>query len=128
MEHRNYSERQPDGMGRDMDMHEGHRKTGPKDGNHTSYHDGMATDSWAKKEIKETGHALKSAAEHMEQAANWSGHKLEAGTSKAIKVAREVSGKLAEGAGYVPEEVGNGLKSMGEAISGFGKKILPGKR
>ncbi len=87
-----------------------------------------ATDSWAKKEIKETGHALKSAAEHMEQAANWSGHKLEAGTSKAIKVAREVSGKLVEGAGYVPEEVGKGLKSMGEAISGFGKKILPGKR
>jgi len=87
-----------------------------------------ATDSWARKETKETGHALNSAAEHMEQAADWSGHKLKAGASKAIQVGREVSGKLVEGTRYVPEEVGKALKRMGDAISGFGKKILPGKK
>ncbi|MHB8784532.1 MAG: hypothetical protein ACYDAX_14115 [Desulfobacteria bacterium] len=64
----------------------------------------------------------------MEQAVNWSGHKLKAGASRAIKEGREVSGKLVEGAGYVQEEVGKGLKDMGDAISGFGKKILPGKK
>jgi hypothetical protein len=87
-----------------------------------------ATDSWAKKATKETGEALNSAAEHMEQAANWSGHKLKSGASKAIKEGRDISGKLVEGTGYVPEEVGKGLKNMGDAISGFGKKILPGKK
>lgn len=86
-----------------------------------------ATDSWVKKETKKTGQALNSAAVHMEQAADWSGKKLKAGSSKAIKEGREVSGKLVEGAGYVPEKVGNALKRMGDAISRFGKKIVFGK-
>ena len=42
MEHSNHSEHQQDGMGHDM--HEGHRNTGPKDGDHTGHHVGMATD------------------------------------------------------------------------------------
>ena len=87
-----------------------------------------ATDSWSRKEAKETGEALGSAAEHMEKAAYWSGHKLDAGASRAIKEGREVSGKLVEGTGYVPEEVGKGLKDMGDAISRFGRKVLPEKK
>jgi hypothetical protein len=86
-----------------------------------------ASDSWAKKETKEAGNALNSAAEHLELAADWSGHKLEAGESKAINLGRDVSGKLVQGTGYVSEEVGKSLKSMGDAISEFGKKILSGK-
>jgi P-type Cu2+ transporter len=42
MEHSNHSEHQQDGMGHDM--HEGHRKAGPKDGDHTGHYAGMATD------------------------------------------------------------------------------------
>ena len=87
-----------------------------------------ATDSWARKKTKETGEALNSAAEHMEHAADWSGRKLKAGASKAIKEGREVSGKLVAGTGYVSEEVGKGLKNMGDAISEFGRKIVPGKK
>jgi len=87
-----------------------------------------ATDSWSRKETKETGEALNSAAEHMEQAAYWSGHKLKAGASKAIKEGRDISDKLVEGTGYVTEEVRKGLKDMGDAISGFGKKLLPEKK
>jgi len=86
-----------------------------------------ATDSWARKETKETGHALNAAAEHMEQAADWSGRKLKAGGAKTIEEGREVSGKLVKGTGYVSEEVDKALKSMGDAISGFGRKILPRK-
>jgi len=87
-----------------------------------------ATDSWAGKATKETGEALNAAAEHLEQAANWSGHKLKAGATKAVKEGREVSAKLVAGTGYVREDVEKGLKNMGDAISEFGKKILPGKR
>jgi hypothetical protein len=87
-----------------------------------------ATDSWARKAEKETGEALNSAAEHLEQAADWSGHKLKAGASKAVKEGREVSRKLVEGTGYVRGEVEKGLKNMGDAISEFGRKIAPGKK
>jgi hypothetical protein len=87
-----------------------------------------ATDSWSRKETKETGHALDSAAAHMEQAADWSGRKLTAGASKAVEDGRKVSRKLIEGAEYVPEEVAKALKSMRDAISGFGKKVMPGKK
>lgn len=87
-----------------------------------------ATDSWSRKETKETGEALNSAAEHMEQAAYWSGHKLNAGSSKAVKEGRKVSGKLIKGTGYVSEEVGKSLKDMGDAISGFAGKVLPAKK
>jgi hypothetical protein len=86
-----------------------------------------ASDTWAKKETKEAGHALNSAAEHIEMAATWSGHKLETGASEAIRFGREVSGKLIKGSGYVSEEVDKSLKSMGNTISGFEKKYLPGK-
>ncbi|MDP1991326.1 MAG: copper-translocating P-type ATPase [Syntrophales bacterium] len=42
MEHSNHSEHQPDGMGHAM--HEGHRETRPKDGDHTGHHAHMAAD------------------------------------------------------------------------------------
>ena len=87
-----------------------------------------ATESWARKKTKETGEALNSAAEHMEHAVDWSGHKLKAGATKAIKEGREISGKLVAGAGYVSEEVDKGLKNMGDSISEFGRKIVPGKQ
>lgn len=86
-----------------------------------------ATESWARKKTKETGEALNSAAEHLEQAVDWSGHKLKAGASKAIKEGREVSAKLVAGTGYVSQEVGKGLKNMGDAISDFGRKFASGK-
>jgi hypothetical protein len=86
-----------------------------------------ATDSWVRKETKKTGQALDSAAMHMERAADWSGQKLKAGASRAVKEGREVSDKLVKGAGYVPEKVGKALNRMGDAISGFGRKIVPGK-
>ncbi|MGB7631520.1 MAG: hypothetical protein WBM29_10650 [Candidatus Deferrimicrobium sp.] len=87
-----------------------------------------ATESWARKKTKETGEALNSAAEHMENAVDWSSRKLKEGASKAIKEGREVSGKLVAGTGYVSEEVGKGLKNMGDAISEFGRRIVPGKQ
>jgi len=86
-----------------------------------------ATDSWARKATKETGESLNSAAVHLEQAANWSGHKLKAGASKAVKEGHEVSRKLVEGTAYVPEDVEKSIKNLGDAISEFGKKILSGK-
>lgn len=71
------------------------------------------SEQWAKKESKETGHALKNAALHMEQAAKWVGRELETGTVDVINGTRLVAGKLIEGAGWVPEKVGKGITAIG---------------
>jgi len=84
-----------------------------------------ASESWAKKEAKRTGHALKAATQHLEQAAKWSGHKLETDTVEVIKGTRKVAGKLIQGIGGVPEEVGKDIKDIGNEISKLGKKIKP---
>jgi hypothetical protein len=64
----------------------------------------------------------------MEQAAKWSGHKLETSTVEVIKSTRIVAGKLIEGVGWVPEEVGKGITAIGSEISKLGKKIEPKKK
>ncbi|HOO39537.1 MAG TPA: hypothetical protein PK350_10975 [Deltaproteobacteria bacterium] len=87
-----------------------------------------ASESWARKETKETGHALSSAADHIELAAKWSGRKLETGESRAVSLGREVSDKLVQGTGYVSEEVNKSLTSMGDALSGLGKRISSEKQ
>jgi hypothetical protein len=92
------------------------------------YHYLNASEQWAKKETKETGHALKSAAQHVEQAAKWAGHEMETGTVDVIKGTRTVAGKLIEGAGWVPEEVGKSITAIGSEISKLGKKIEPKKK
>ncbi|MEZ0328055.1 MAG: hypothetical protein ABWK15_00540 [Dissulfuribacterales bacterium] len=83
-----------------------------------------ATDAWFKKETKETGDALKSAANHLEQAGEWSGHKAKAGVSKAIKETKELSNKLIQGTGYVTDDVGKGIEHMGGAIVNLGNKLM----
>ncbi len=87
-----------------------------------------ASERWAKKETKETGHALKSAAQHVEQAAKWSGHEMEKGTAEVLDKTRTIAGKLIEGIGWVPEEVGKGITAIGSEISKLGKKIEPKKK
>ena len=86
-----------------------------------------ASEQWAKKETKSTGNALKNAAQHLEQAAKWSGHKLEAGSSEVVKGARAVADKLIQGTKWVAEEVSKGIKDMGNEISKLGKQIEPKK-
>jgi hypothetical protein len=86
-----------------------------------------ASEQWAKKETKSTGNALKNAAQYLEQAAKWSGHKLEAGSSEVVKGARAVADKLIQGTKWVAEEVSKGIKDMGNEISKLGKQIEPKK-
>ncbi len=87
-----------------------------------------ASESWAKKETKDTGNALKNAAQHLEQAAKWSGRKLEAGASEVVKGAREAADKLIKGTKWVAEEVSKGIKDIGNEISKIAEKIKPAKK
>jgi hypothetical protein len=92
------------------------------------YHYLNASELWAKKEAKETGHELESAVQHLERAAKWSGHEMKKGTAEVLDSIRTVAGKLIEGAGWVPEEVGKGITAIGSEISKLGKKIGPKKK
>ena len=90
-----------------------------------NHHYLKASEYWAKKEEKKTGHALKSAAFHFEHAVVWSGHKFETGEAIVIKDIHTVAGKLIEGKKWTSEEVSKGIKNIGNEISKLGKKTEP---
>lgn len=80
------------------------------------HHHLKASEAWAKKETSKTGHALKSAASHLESALAWSGHKIEAAVVKVMEIGHDVGEKLIQGARWTADEVGKALKDSGEAI------------
>jgi hypothetical protein len=86
-----------------------------------------ASESWVKKATREVGHSLKTAADNLEYGLAWAGHKAEAGGKAAIKDARLVAGKLIEGMGWVPDEVGKGIEFIGKEVEKFGKQVEPPK-
>lgn len=71
------------------------------------------------------GHYLRASANDLERAAKWSGHELEAGTKDVIHFSRTVSGKLIEGVGFVPDEVGKAITGIGHGIEKVGHAIEP---
>jgi len=91
------------------------------------HHHLKAAAAWGKKAARQAGQDLKAAATHLEHAAAWVGKKGEAGVVEMVKGTRLLAGKLIEGAGWVPAEVGKGLESIGKEIEKLGKAIEPAK-
>lgn len=87
-----------------------------------------ASEAWTKKEIQKAGHDLEAAAICLEHGLAWAGHELEAGIVSLISKTRLVAGKLIEGAGWVPEEVGKAIKAIGKEIEKLGKMVEPAKK
>lgn len=92
------------------------------------HHHLKAKESWtnkAEQAAHKVGQDLQAAAVHFDQGLIWAGHKAEAAGAKAIKDTRLLAGKLIEGTGWVPAEVGKGIENVGEEIEKFGKKVAP---
>lgn len=87
------------------------------------YHLAQATNAWAKRENAKTGEALRSASTYLEHGLAWTGRKAETGTEDVIHHSRVLAGKLIEGTGWVPEEVGKGIQSVGNEIDKLGQKV-----
>lgn len=87
------------------------------------HHLAQATKAWAKRENAKTGEALKAAGVYLEHGLAWTGRKTETGTEDVLHHSRVLAGKLIEGTGWVPEEVGKGLQSVGNEIDKFGKRV-----
>lgn len=86
-----------------------------------------ASENFAAKEARRAGQEMKAGAKHVEKAAEWSGTKLDHGAKAAVKGSLELSGKLLEGAGWVPEEVGKGIHDLGSEIDRLGQKLRTSK-
>jgi hypothetical protein len=87
-----------------------------------------ASAEWGKNNAQKTGEYLQAGARHLEQAFIWSEHEIEAGTEKSINEARLLSRKMAEGTGWVSEQVGTTVEALGNSIEKLGKKIEPDKK
>jgi hypothetical protein len=84
-----------------------------------------STESWAKKEKAKAGDALDSANKYLERSFAWAGQKIETRTTEVMKKSQELSLKLKKKGSVVAEDVGKGLKDVGNEIEKFGKKISP---
>ena len=82
-----------------------------------------STESWARKEISNTGKHLETAADYLERGYAWTGEKMKAGTKKVVEESRVLSQKLKDDAGWVSSKVSKGLKDMGNEIETFGKRF-----
>jgi hypothetical protein len=69
------------------------------------------------------GHYLSSAVNHVEDAAKWSGHKLESGTVATANGVRIVAGKLIDGSGFLVGEAEKGVTWVGNEVEKFGRSI-----
>ena len=82
-----------------------------------------AVESWSKKEIHETGHELKAAANDCGLTLAWAGRGLEGAAASTLKDARVVAAKLNADAAWTAGEVGKGLDAMGKEIEKLGTQI-----
>ncbi|HYW79369.1 MAG TPA: hypothetical protein VE890_07305, partial [Thermoguttaceae bacterium] len=86
-----------------------------------------ASESMAQKSYHSAGHFLRSAVDHTEAAARWTGHELKAGTVAVLNGGRTVAGKLIEGSGFLVDEAGKAVELVGSEVEELGKVIEPRK-
>ena len=84
-----------------------------------------STESWTRKEIVKTGEALGATVNYVERGFAWAGKKTETGTKAVVKKSKDLSQKLKKKAGWVADEVGKGLKDIGNQIEKLGKIVPP---
>lgn len=88
-----------------------------------SEHLARAKESWAKKDLKRAGHALKAAATSLEHALAWDGRTGEADVVAVIRDAGSVAGKLIEGTGWAADETEKAIGAVGAEIEKLGRAL-----
>jgi hypothetical protein len=83
------------------------------------YHQ-MAEASAARNEHEKTGYWLEGAADSVDDAADWSGHKLKAGGRATVNGARSLGAKLEGGAKWTAAEVKKSVSDLGSEIESLG--------
>ena len=88
-----------------------------------SAHLGRAKESWAKKDLKRAGQALKAAATSLEHALAWAGRTGKADVIAVAKDAGVVAGKLIEGTGWAADETAKAIEAVGAEIEKLGRAL-----
>src|SRR5690348_2718886 len=104
------------------DVAELNREFARADNRLAAHYHKLASESWSTQNASRTGGALETAASYFKEATTWTGEKA----SDAADKARTVSGKLVQGAGWIPKEVGEAITGLGHGIQDLGRKIEPG--
>lgn len=83
----------------------------------------IALKAWAEKNYKRAGEALKYSTNYLKRAADWSGEKIETGFNLVINNARLLGKKLLQGAGFLSDEVKDGLDNVGKEIDRLNSRL-----
>ena len=86
-----------------------------------------AADAWRKKETRVSGQYLRAAADNLERASARTDARMRAATTEIAKETRLISSKLIAGTGYVIDEIGAGLETVGHEIERVGTRVAPAK-
>lgn len=80
------------------------------------YYRQLASDSWTKKTVSETGQALNEAALHVESAWEWSKNKADKASEAAINSAKQVSKKITRDSKWVSTEISKSIEDLEKEI------------
>ena len=83
----------------------------------------IAVKAWAEKNYKRAGEALKYSTNYLKKAADWSGEKIETNFTLVMNKARQLGKKLLQGAGFVSDEVKDGLDNVGKEIDKLNNRL-----
>lgn len=86
-------------------------------------HRSRAIESWVRNEYSAAGYELKAAARGLEGAAGWVGGKANEGVSATLDATEALGDKLAFGASWTADEVGQGFQALGNSINSLGHRI-----
>lgn len=84
-----------------------------------------AAEAWRKREARVAGQYLRSAANNLEHAAARTDSMVKAAATEVARESRLISGKLIEGTGFVIDEVGAGIETIGHELARVGAVVLP---
>ncbi len=91
----------------------------------SDYQYAKAAEAWKKRETRLAGQYLRAAANNLEHAATRTDAMMKAATAKVAKDSRLIAGKLIEGTGFVIDEVGAGIETIGHELVRVGAIVIP---
>lgn len=89
------------------------------------FHLAMAEEAMNRQDTRTAGQELQLAARSVETGFTRLGKGVESTTASAVRDARTVGGKLIQGAGWAPEEVGRAMQALGGEIEKLGREAQP---
>jgi hypothetical protein len=86
-----------------------------------------AAEKWREREVRVSGQYLRASVDNLEHAAARTDARMRAATAEMARESRVMANRLAEGTGYVVEEIGTGFEAFGREIERVGMRLFPSR-